>query len=190
MVTSFSETYSFSDKIDTTKESLDSLSTFSDKASQALIKGFEEATLRAKSLDDVVKTVGLSLSKIALNAALKPLQTSFSSLSQSFLSSLLPSQDSSPVSITPFAEGGIVNRASVFGLGQGLGLMGEKGAEAIIPLSRGSDGRLGLATPSPGYKKSSVNISISTQDSESFKKSQVQIASLLSQAVAQGERGL
>jgi lambda family phage tail tape measure protein len=45
----------------------------------------------------------------------------------------------------PFAKGGIVSGPTVFPFANGTGLMGEAGPEAIMPLSRGSDGKLGVA---------------------------------------------
>ena len=46
--------------------------------------------------------------------------------------------------LTAFARGGVVNRPSVFPFSRGIGLMGEAGPEAILPLRRGRDGRLGV----------------------------------------------
>ena len=47
--------------------------------------------------------------------------------------------------VVPFANGGVVNGPSVFPMNGGrTGLMGEAGPEAILPLSRGSDGKLGV----------------------------------------------
>lgn len=51
--------------------------------------------------------------------------------------------------ITAFAKGGvlsgsIVNRPTVFPFANGIGLMGEAGPEAILPLRRGAGGRLGV----------------------------------------------
>jgi lambda family phage tail tape measure protein len=46
--------------------------------------------------------------------------------------------------IMPFARGGIVNRPTVFPFANGIGLMGEAGPEAIMPLKRGPGGRLGV----------------------------------------------
>jgi tape measure domain-containing protein len=43
-----------------------------------------------------------------------------------------------------FAKGGIVNSPTAFSHSQGLGVMGEAGPEAILPLKRGSDGSLGV----------------------------------------------
>lgn len=51
--------------------------------------------------------------------------------------------------IQPFAAGGVVNSPTLFKFANGgagrLGLMGEAGPEAIIPLKRGRDGKLGVA---------------------------------------------
>ena len=46
--------------------------------------------------------------------------------------------------LTAFARGGVVNRPMVFPFSRGIGLMGEAGPEAILPLRRGRDGRLGV----------------------------------------------
>ncbi|WP_425087767.1 phage tail tape measure protein [Stappia sp.] len=51
--------------------------------------------------------------------------------------------------ITAFAKGGVVDRATVFPFAKGIGLMGEAGPEAIMPLKRGPDGRLGVSGPAP-----------------------------------------
>ena len=44
----------------------------------------------------------------------------------------------------PFANGGVVSGPTIFPFANGTGLMGEAGPEAIMPLSRGSDGKLGV----------------------------------------------
>ncbi len=47
--------------------------------------------------------------------------------------------------IVPFARGGIVDRPTIFPMAHGMGLMGEAGPEAVMPLERGSDGKLGVS---------------------------------------------
>lgn len=48
--------------------------------------------------------------------------------------------------VVPFANGGVVSAATLFGMGDGrTGVMGEAGPEAIVPLKRRSDGKLGIA---------------------------------------------
>jgi hypothetical protein len=44
-----------------------------------------------------------------------------------------------------FANGGVVGGPTAFGTSSGLGIMGEAGPEAIMPLRRGPDGKLGVA---------------------------------------------
>jgi hypothetical protein len=44
-----------------------------------------------------------------------------------------------------FANGGVVNSPTPFRYAGGMGIMGEAGAEAIMPLKRGPDGKLGVA---------------------------------------------
>lgn len=47
--------------------------------------------------------------------------------------------------VTAFANGGVVGGPALFGMRGSLGLMGEAGPEAIMPLKRGADGKLGVA---------------------------------------------
>lgn len=47
--------------------------------------------------------------------------------------------------IIPMAKGGIVTKPTVFPMARGIGLMGEAGPEAVMPLRRGSDGKLGVS---------------------------------------------
>lgn len=57
-----------------------------------------------------------------------------------------------------FASGGVVDSPTMFGYGSGKrGLMGEAGPEAILPLKRGSDGKLGVAS-SGGSSSVVVNV--------------------------------
>lgn len=57
----------------------------------------------------------------------------------------------------PFARGGVVHGATVFPFADGVGLMGEAGPEAIMPLSRGPDGRLGVAANGNGAPRITIN---------------------------------
>jgi lambda family phage tail tape measure protein len=60
--------------------------------------------------------------------------------------------------ILPFATGGIVNRPTFFPLrGNNIGLMGEAGAEAILPLERGRGGKLGVQASGAGVTVNIIN---------------------------------
>lgn len=62
--------------------------------------------------------------------------------------------------VVPFANGGVVNTPTFFPLsGSQAGVMGEAGPEAIMPLKRGANGKLGVeASGQGGQKPSQVNI--------------------------------
>jgi phage-related minor tail protein len=66
--------------------------------------------------------------------------------------------------------------------------MGERGAEAVMPLARGPDGRLGVR--GGGARPVSVTVNIATPDADSFRRSEAQVAATLARAVARGRRGL
>jgi lambda family phage tail tape measure protein len=63
--------------------------------------------------------------------------------------------------IQKFARGGIVDRPTLFPFAKGVGLMGEAGPEAIMPLRRGSDGRLGVSAASGGAVTVNVQVDAS-----------------------------
>jgi phage-related minor tail protein len=91
--------------------------------------------------------------------------------------------------VMPFAKGGVVGAPAYFPLGRGLGLMGERGAEAVMPLARGPDGRLGVQAGGGG-RSASITVNISTPDAESFRRSEAQVSAALARAVARGQRGM
>lgn len=51
--------------------------------------------------------------------------------------------------VTPFAAGGVVSSPTFFPMRGGTGLMGEAGPEAIMPLARTGDGKLGVRAAAP-----------------------------------------
>lgn len=91
--------------------------------------------------------------------------------------------------VMPFAQGGVIGAPTYFPLGRGLGIMGEKGAEAVMPLPRGPDGRLGVRAGGNG-RPVSVTVNIATPDAESFRRSEAQVSATLARAVARGQRGM
>jgi lambda family phage tail tape measure protein len=106
-----------------------------------------------------------------------------------FMQNLLPFAAGGVISqgrVTPFAKGGVIEGASLFPMRGGAGLMGEAGPEAIMPLKRGVDGRLGVAATQGASVQ--VTMNISTPDAASFQRSQSQIAAQMSRALHMGRR--
>src|SRR5690606_23864936 len=136
-----------------------------------------------KSLEDVLRGLATSLAGTALSAGLQPLQN----LSSSLLSGMFAGIRG----VMPFAKGGVVSSPTYFGMGNGsLGLTGEAGAEAILPLARGSDGRLGVAGGGSAAKPVQVVFNMTSPDASSFRKSEAQLSTMLAGAVRRGARRL
>lgn len=162
---------------------------FGDQLSGAL----RSATVSGRSLDDVLRRVGLNLAGMALNQGLKPLGGIASGALSGILGGLrgiVPfARGGVPGSITPFAQGGLVSGPTLFPMGRQTGLMGEAGAEAILPLQRSADGRLGVAA-SGGGGGVNVVFNVTASDAASFRKSEAQITGMLARAVSRGTRSM
>ena len=145
----------------------------------ALSGALKGAVVDGKGLESVLRGLALRMSDIALSVGLKPLE----GLLSSGISSLLGGA-------TPFAKGGVVSSPTYFGSGGGMGLMGEAGAEAILPLRRGPDGALGVAAEGGGDGGARIVFNVTTPDAASFRKSEGQIAAMLTRTVGRGQRSL
>jgi len=128
------------------------------------------------------------------NAALRPVQGALGGALASglnaALSGIMPFANGGAFSqgrVMPFAKGGVVAQPTGFAMRGGRGLMGEAGPEAIMPLSRGADGRLGVQSAG-GARPVTVVMNISTPDVQGFQRSQSQIAAQASRALARGQR--
>lgn len=69
--------------------------------------------------------------------------------------------------VVPFARGGVVSRATAFPMRGGMGVMGEAGPEAIMPLSRGPDGKLGVRASGGGSQAPVVNVNVAVENTSS-----------------------
>ncbi|AQZ52861.1 phage tail tape measure protein [Martelella mediterranea] len=168
------------------------LETQSDRFAGALTTALKDATLGGKGLQTVLGDLGRRLNDLALNAALKPLEgviaSQIGSLTGGLVEAVAHAKGGVPGRITPFAAGGIVSTPTYFGMNGGLGLMGEAGSEAILPLKRGADGSLGVAAGGGGGAR--IVFNVSTPDAESFRKSEGQVSAMLARAVRSGQRNI
>jgi phage-related minor tail protein len=164
------------------RQALDGIAISSENVSRSLARTFASAIASGRSFNDTLATIGTSLSRVALNTGAQSLVSGTTSWLGDAFSGLSGS-------VAPFAEGGIVSSPTLFGMGSSFGLMGERGAEAILPLSRGPNGQLGIAAQS-SQPAVVVTVNISAADVDSFRKSEGQITSALTRAVARGQRSL
>lgn len=164
---------------------------------RSITNAFARGIVEGRRFEDVLRNVGRTLTTSLLKSALAPLQSGISGLlsgSVKGLTSLLTggfgAGAGASIPVAPFADGGVVASPSYFPLGRGLGLMGEAGAEAIMPLARGPDGRLGIRSGGAGARPLSVVVQVSTPDAESFRRSEAQVSAAVARAVARGSRAL
>ncbi|HRW16074.1 MAG: phage tail tape measure protein [Rhodobacteraceae bacterium] len=165
--------------------------------SGSLRRAFDGVIFDGKRLSDALATIGKGISGTVLNQALAPVQGAVSSAVggglQSVLGGLLPFAQGAAFSggrVAAFARGGVVDGPTHFPMRGGVGLMGEAGPEAILPLARGSDGRLGIRSDAGGGGTVHVTMNISTPDVEGFRKSQSQVAADMNRAIQRGRRNL
>ena len=181
---------------DTLSGSLTRLDGLSKTFGSSLTAAFKGAAVQGKSLDVVLRSIYDRLSSKALDAALSPLTSAISGGTTSLLSGLGSALGFarggvfSAGRVTPFADGGVVSTPTYFPMRGSTGLMGEAGAEAILPLARGSDGRLGVAAQGGGGSSTHVTLNVTTPDAASFRRSEAQMTSMLARAVGRGRRGL
>jgi phage-related minor tail protein len=191
---------SFQGELDGMKSSISSasreVSGFSRSLSTGLRSAFGDLIFDGARASDVLREVGRSMIESTFNRAISPVTDALSGLVTGGLTSLvkglLPAANGAAFSagrVTPFASGGVVSSPTRFAMRGGVGLMGEAGPEAIMPLSRGADGRLGVRNAG-GARPVMVTMNIQTPNAESFARSRTQIAAGISRAIQRGGRNL
>jgi phage-related minor tail protein len=124
------------------------------------IKGMEDALVKfvetgKLNFSDLARSIISQMARIAIQATItKPLTNFFSGL----FSKSANGNAFVDGQIQKYAYGGIVNRPTMFPMRNGMGLMGEAGSEAILPLRRGANGKLGVE--SSGGGSTIINVSV------------------------------
>lgn len=169
----------------------------SQQFSRAFTSSIKQAVIGGKGLEDTLRNIGMRFADIALNQAFAPLENMFAN----FIGNLAAGASTGPTAfakggmfnatgVVPFAKGGVVSSPSYFDFKGGRGLMGEAGAEAIMPLSRGPDGKLGVASSGQSARPVQVVFNVASNDPQSFRRSEGQISAMLARAVQRGNRAL
>ena len=148
------------------------------------------AAVSGRALEDVLRRVALSLAGSALQVGLQPLKNLAGSFFSGVFSGIGGLFGFAKGGVVPFVSGGVVSAPTYFPLGGNVGLMGEAGAEAVLPLARGSDGRLGVAAAANGGAPVNTVFNVTTPDVPSFRKSEAQVTGMLARAVRRGARTL
>lgn len=170
------------------------VSTLSSGLSGGLRRAFDGLVFDGMKLSDALKGVAKTMVDSIYSIAMKPVTNAFGgALAQgvgSLMSGLMPFANGASFvqgRVMPFAQGGIVSSPVSFPMRGGRGLMGEAGPEAIMPLARGADGRLGVQS-SGGGRSVNVVMNITTPDVQGFQRSQSQVAAQVSRALSRGQR--
>jgi len=169
--------------------------TFSSSVGRGLRGAFEGLVFDGIKLSDALKMVANSVMNATYSATVKPVQSQLSDLVTSGIEGLmtaaLPFAKGGALSggrVVPFARGGVLDRPAFFPMQGATGLMGEAGPEAILPLARGADGRLGVRSEAAGSRPVQVTMNITTPDVRGFARSQSQIAADMNRMLARGQR--
>ena len=173
---------SFSHELGDVSVELARVGDLADGVGRSLSNALRGAVLDGRSLKSVLGEVSRAFADIALKAALKPVGTLVSGAVEQLFAATNPALGG----VTAFAKGGVVAAPSYFPTGAGLAVAGEAGPEAILPLSRGSDGRLGLAGAGAAVN---VTFNVTANDARSFAASEAEISAMLLRAVRRGTRG-
>jgi len=162
--------------------------------SRGLKKAIDGLVFDGDTLADALKGLGESMLNAAYNAAISPVTSHVGSVLgtglEGVIQSLMPFEKGGAFAqgkVMPFANGGVVSGPTYFPMRGGTGLMGEAGAEAIMPLTRGADGKLGVQAQG-GSRPVNITMNITTPDVQGFQRSQSQVAAQLSRALGRGSR--
>lgn len=159
-----------------------------------LRRAFDGLVFDGMRLSDALRMVAKSMLDNVYNIAMRPVQQAVGGFIangiNAAMSGLMPFADGGAFAagrVMPFAKGGIVTSPTQFAMRGGRGLMGEAGPEAIMPLARGADGRLGVQAAGAS-RPVTVVMNIQTPDVQGFQRSQSQIAAQAARALARGQR--
>ena len=159
-----------------------------------LRRAFDGLVFDGVKLSDAMRGVARTMADTIYGVAMKPVQNALGgALAQGLnglLGGLMPFEKGGAFAqgrVMPFAKGGVVAQATAFPMRGATGLMGEAGPEAIMPLARGADGRLGVQAAGAS-RPVTVVMNITTPDVQGFQRSQTQIAAQAQRMLARGQR--
>ena len=165
--------------------------TLSRSLSDGLDRAFRSALTDGASLSGLLRALALDVSRSVASKAIGGLSTQIAGALGGAVGGLFGFAKGAAFDagkVRAFAKGGVVTGPTLFPMNGATGLMGEAGPEAILPLQRTADGRLGVAAGQGGAP--AVNVTIVTRDADSFARSRTQVAATLARAVDRGRRNM
>jgi len=165
------------------------------EAADAIQGSFEDVLFGAESATEAVKNLGRELAKVAFRSAFNGAAGSlFTDLGASFAGMFTGggagTTAGAPTAggavamggvfsggVRRFAQGGVLDGPTSFPMRGGMGLAGEAGPEAIMPLGRDGAGNLGVRG---GV---TVNMTVNTPNADSFRRSKQQITARLREGI-------
>ena len=148
----------------------DSIKTIQESMADVVVKGIKGME---DALVNFVMTGKLSFKNLAnsiiSDMARIAIQQTITAPFTGFIKGLFKSADGNAFvngKVQKYAYGGVVNKPTLFPMKNGMGLMGEAGAEAILPLRRGSNGKLGVQATGGGIGNIVVNVDASGSNVE------------------------
>lgn len=164
---------------------------FAEDLRKGLNGAFRDVLIEGASLSDTLRNLARTMAEQGLNRALSPAIEAASNGIADWVGDLFQFAHGGVIeggNRRAFASGGIVSGPVNFPMAHGIGLMGEAGPEAIMPLRRGADGKLGVAMEG-GSAPINVTVNIQTPDIGGFQKSQAQIGAHMRRVIASSARG-
>ena len=144
-----------------------------------LTSAFKDAIMNSKNLGDALSNLANRVQDMLVNKALDSL------LGGMFASMKFAKGAAFQAGgVTAFASGGVVNSPTMFPMRGGMGLMGEAGAEAVMPLTRTSNGDLGVKAVGAGtVVNTSININVSGGTKEQNEDAGKRVSAAVRQAI-------
>jgi hypothetical protein len=144
--------------LDALKESAGGLAGVSKTLEQSMSEMFADIVLGARDASEAVEDLARHIAKIAVNRSITNMMESVDLFGWLFNAK---GNVFSGGKVQAFAQGGVVSSTTAFPMQGGVGIMGEAGPEAIMPLARDTSGKLGVRAQSGGTV---VNLGVNVEN--------------------------